>query len=176
MIIGLTGYAQSGKDTVAKILVERYGFTRIAFADKIKEVLLELDPIMYSGGRLSVIVKDFGWEVAKTKPEVRRLLQTLGVSLRNHIDESVWINATFRPYDFTKKNVVVSDVRFENEARMVKTMGGQLWRIKRLGIDAVNAHVSETQMDGYNVDQIFVNNGTIEDLESLVKTRMNGFL
>ena len=59
---------------------------------------------------------------------------------------------------------------------MVKTMGGQLWRIKRLGIDAVNAHVSETQMDGYNVDQIFVNNGTIEDLESLVKTRMNGFL
>ena len=45
MIIGLTGYAQSGKDTVAKILVENYGFTRIAFADKIREFLYETNPM-----------------------------------------------------------------------------------------------------------------------------------
>ncbi len=45
MIIGLTGYAQSGKDTVANILVERYGFTRVAFADKIREFLYETNPM-----------------------------------------------------------------------------------------------------------------------------------
>ena len=44
MIIGLSGYAQSGKDTVAKVLIEEYGFTRIAFADKIREFLYDLNP------------------------------------------------------------------------------------------------------------------------------------
>ena len=49
MIIGLTGYAQSGKDTVAKILIEQYGFTRVAFADKIRELLYEMDPPVPTG-------------------------------------------------------------------------------------------------------------------------------
>ena len=40
MIIGLSGYAQSGKDEVAKVLVEDYGYKRVAFADKIKAPLL----------------------------------------------------------------------------------------------------------------------------------------
>ena len=40
MIIGLTGYAQAGKDSVANSLVQNYGYTRVAFADKIKELLL----------------------------------------------------------------------------------------------------------------------------------------
>ena len=43
-VIGLTGYAGSGKDTLANILVEEYGFTRIAFADKTKEFLYDLNP------------------------------------------------------------------------------------------------------------------------------------
>ena len=47
-----------------------------------------------------------------------------------------------------------------------------MWRIKRIGVDAVNAHVSESQMDDYPVDQIFTNNGSIEDLGLMIKTRM----
>ena len=46
MIIGLTGYAQSGKDTLANILVENYGYTRVAFADKIREFLYEVNPMV----------------------------------------------------------------------------------------------------------------------------------
>jgi hypothetical protein len=66
-------------------------------------------------------------------------------------------------------------VRFENEADEIKFTGGQIWRVKRLGVDPVNGHISETQMDGYPVDQIFVNNTTIDDLEVLIKTRMSGY-
>ena len=44
MIIGLSGYAQVGKDTVANYLVEKYGFVKVSFADPIREALYKLDP------------------------------------------------------------------------------------------------------------------------------------
>jgi hypothetical protein len=173
MIIGLLGYARSGKDTVANILVRNYGYTRVAFADPIREMLLALDPILESGHRLSSIVEGYGWEIAKATPEVRRLLQTLGVGARTVLDKDVWVTKAFSTISNEGK-YVITDVRFENEAHMLRTLNGQLWRIKRTGIVAYNRHVSETEMDDYKVDQIFTNNGTIEDLELMVKARMNG--
>jgi dephospho-CoA kinase len=44
MIIGISGYARSGKDTVANYLVEHHEFTRMAFADAMREALLRLNP------------------------------------------------------------------------------------------------------------------------------------
>ena len=82
MIIGLTGYARSGKDSVAKVLVDHYGFIRLAFADPIRDLLLEVNPILDKGNRLSSLVDEYGWDIAKAQPEVRRLLQTLGVGAR----------------------------------------------------------------------------------------------
>ena len=35
-LIGLTGKARSGKDTVANYLFNQHGYTRIAFADPVK--------------------------------------------------------------------------------------------------------------------------------------------
>lgn len=169
MIIGLTGYAQSGKDTVAKILVDNYGYERIAFADKIREFLYETAP-----DYVKFLVDELGWEKAKQNQAVREMLQNTGVGARKVFGEDFWVNQAMR--EITSLNVVIADVRFTNEADLVKANGGQIWRVKRLGIGAVNSHVSETQMDGYPVDQIFVNNGTIEDLEALVKTRMVGLL
>jgi hypothetical protein len=72
--------------------------------------------------------------------------------------------------------VVITDVRFPNEADAIKALGGQIWRVKRLGVGAVNGHVSETAMDGYPVDQIFVNNGSIDDLMALLQARMRQFV
>jgi hypothetical protein len=172
MIIGLSGYARSGKDEVAKILVEDYGFTRLAFADKIRQLLLAIDPSL-GGPKLSTIVAEYGWDVAKSKAEVRTLLQHLGVAARNLIDEHIWVTTVLNQIEENDKNYVITDVRFENEAVAIKLMGGQLWRVKRLGVGPVNNHVSESELDWYKVDQIFVNNGSIEDLTMLIKTRMN---
>lgn len=174
MIIGLTGYAQSGKDTVAKILVNQYGYKRVAFADKIRELLLEINPIMYKGNRLSTFIKEFGWEFAKSNHEVRELLQDFGLGVRNILGSDVWIVSALREMDDVNQNYVVTDVRFLNEASMIKNLNGQLWRIKKIEVEAVNDHISESEMADYKVDQIFTNNGTLEDLELLVKTRMNG--
>jgi hypothetical protein len=180
MIIGLTGYAQSGKDTVANILVENYGFTRVAFADKIRELLYEMNPKIIVGydnhTTVQLMVDHDGWDVAKQNPDVRAMLQNIGVGARKVFGEEFWIAKALQGRDWSIPTVI-TDVRFENEARLLKKWSPedtQLWRIKRLGIGAVNSHVSEKEMDGYPVDQIFVNNGTIADLEVLIKIRMNG--
>jgi hypothetical protein len=172
-IIGLTGYAQSGKDTVASVLVEKYGYSRIAFADKIRDFLYGINPMVACSptGYLQDLVNLVGWDTAKQEPQVRRLLQDLGISARDLIDENIWVNAALNNVGKDER-VVITDVRFENEAAMIKLMGGQLWRVKRTGIGPVNDHISESQMDGHKVDQIFVNNGSIEDLQVLITTRM----
>jgi hypothetical protein len=179
MIIGLTGYAQSGKDTVAKILVENYGYTRVAFADKIRDFLYEMNPMVDNVAGEPIFLKERvdrdGWEVAKKNPHVRRALQNAGVSARKIFGEEFWIDRSLASI-LRNENTVITDVRFINEADVVKHQAGQVWRIKRLGVDAVNAHVSESQMDGYPVDQIFTNNSSIEDLELMVKTRMMGLV
>jgi len=175
--IGLIGYSQSGKDTIASILVEKYGYTRIAFADKIREFLYDLNPMVACSptGYLQDLVNLVGWEDAKKEPQVRRLLQDLGVSARKIVDENIWVTLALGNIDVNQR-VVITDVRFENEAVMIKLMGGQLWRVKRIGVGPVNDHVSESELEGYKVDQIFVNNGTLKDLEVLITTRMRNAL
>ena len=179
MIIGLTGYAQSGKDTVAKVLVENYGFTRVAFADKIREYLYEMNPMFDSIAGEPVFVRDRvdrdGWEKAKQSPQIRRLLQNSGVAARKIFGENFWVNQALGPIGIGYPNVVITDVRFTNEADTLKANGAQIWRIKRQGVEAVNNHVSEHELDGYKVDQIFTNNGTLEDLELMIKTRMMAY-
>lgn len=180
MIVGLTGYAQSGKDTLANILVEEYGYTRVAFADKIREFLYEVNPMVgcSPSGYLKDLVNLVGWDAAKQEPQVRRLLQDLGVGARKVFGEGFWVHQAMKTMLDDPRpdmNYVITDVRFLNEADMIRANKGQIWRVKRNGVSAVNSHVSESEMDGYNVDQIFTNNGSIQDLEKLIKTRMEGY-
>lgn len=171
MIIGLSGYARSGKDEVAKILVEEYGYKRIAFADNIRKLLYATNP-QVGGNRLQFLVEDYGWDVAKSQPEVRHLLQSLGVAARNLFGEDFWVAQALSQVHF-ENNWVITDVRFTNEADKIKQYdNSQVWRIKRTGVEAVNGHVSEHDMDGYQVDMILKNEGTLEDLRTLVRKRM----
>jgi hypothetical protein len=174
MIIGLTGYAQSGKDTVAKVLIEKYGYTRIAFADKIREYLYEMNPIIDNVAGEPIFLKELikrdDWEVAKKSPHVRRALQNAGVAARKVFGDTFWIYQALsdvRPQDKT----VVTDVRFKNEADWIKDFGGQIWRVERDGVAAINNHISENEMDTYPVDFTIFNNGTLEELESIVTAR-----
>jgi hypothetical protein len=177
-LIGLTGYAQSGKDTLAKLLVDNYGYRRVAFADKIREFLYEINPMVACSptGYLRDLVDLVGWDKAKQEPQVRRLLQDLGVGARKLFGDKFWVAQVLLHISSSEK-IVITDVRFINEAESIKKYdGAQVWRVKRSGVFAVNTHVSETEMDGHSVDQIFVNNGSIQDLENLLKSRMKNAL
>lgn len=174
MIIGLSGYAQVGKDTAAQILVEDYGYTRIGFADIIKKSAYVLDPIItLDGMRLAHAVDKYGWEAAKQVPEVRRLLQVLGSEVgRDLIDPQIWVEVTMHAIHPDDK-IVISDVRFANEAEEIKWKKGQIWRITRVDkSEPVNVHKSETEMDKWNFDEYVPNNGTIQDLKQEIAAIM----
>jgi hypothetical protein len=169
MIIGLSGYARSGKDTVAGMLMGLHGYERVAFADPIRELLYEMDPLVvhnYMDFRLQDIIDSKGWEAAKTEfPEVRRLLQDLGVGARKLFGDTFWIYQALSDVAPQDK-VVVSDVRFKNEAQWIKEFGGQIWRINRPGIDAANEHVSENELSDWEFDIVIENDS---DMPALIK-------
>ncbi len=167
MIIGLSGYARSGKDTVADFLVQSYGFERISFADPIRKILYDLNPSI-DGEKLATMVDTYGWDIAKSKAEVREFLQVLGYSARQKIHPDVWVMAAFSTMS-ADKNYVIADVRFINEADKIKAFNGEIWRIERPGISAVNDHISEHELNGYSFDWAIDNDGTVEQLEFVVK-------
>lgn len=186
--LGLLGKARSGKDTTAEYLVRRYGYTRVAFADALKAAAVAVDPIVevYSthwGGaafrRLSDVVAEVGMETAKnTVPEVRRFLQALGVSMRDHVDPEVWVGAAVRIAQQAEGPVVFTDVRFPNEAAALERLGFRLVRIVRpgAGLDGpAGAHSSETALDGRQVDAEVLNDGTIEDLHRRIDGVVGAF-
>lgn len=171
-LIGLSGFARAGKDSVAAVLVQERGFVRVAFADRMRAAILALDPLVLdeygSARRLSLLVDSQGWERAKTLyPEVRRLLQRFGTEAGREIHgEECWIDAAFR--DLPDGHVVFSDVRFRNEADRIRKAGGKIWRIERPGIGPASAHPSETELVAYDFDLVIENDGTLDELRDVV--------
>jgi len=126
MIIGLSGYARSGKDTMASTLCLNYGFRRVSFADPMREAILILNPKIDSITHVAHYVEDYGWDMAKQNPEIRRLLQVFGTDVgRRMFGENVWIDMAFKDIK-PDENVVIADVRFPNEADAIKQRGGQI--------------------------------------------------
>jgi hypothetical protein len=165
MIIGLSGYAQSGKDTVAEMLCLNYGFKRISFALPMRDAIYTLNPIVFNlNSRVSDLVDEFGWDVAKANPEVRRLLQVFGTEVgRGIFGENFWVDQAFKRAEEYER-VVFSDVRFPNEAQAIVDKGGQVWRVQREGHKPVNLHASETAMDNWRFDDLILNHGSLDDL------------
>lgn len=174
MIIGLSGWARSGKDTIADYLEKERGFVKIAFADPMREALYKLDPYIQVGefNRVSLAssVNHFGWETLKDLSEdVRPLMQRLGTEVgRNMFGEDFWVNLTMQIAE-NCENVVISDCRFVNEADAIRRAGGNVWRVVRKDVYAANDHVSERALDAYpNFDAILDNSSTIENLTDYV--------
>jgi hypothetical protein len=168
MIIGLSGYAQSGKDATANLLCLNYDYKRIAFADPMRHALQIINPRLDSITRVSDFVDDYGWDIAKKNPEVRRLLQVLGTDFgRKMLGDDVWIKMAVRDLRQDDR-VVISDVRFPNEADAIKKLGGTVWRINRKNNSPVNSHPSEHAMDNYMFSHVIYNDGTLEDLSDEV--------
>jgi hypothetical protein len=164
MIIGLSGYAQSGKDTVAELLCLNYKYQRRSFADPIRHALLTLNPKLDSITHISDLIQDYGWEIAKKNPEVRRLLQVLGTDVgRRMFGDKVWVKMLMDELNYEDR-VVISDVRFPNEAEAIKKLGGVVLRINRRNHSAVNGHTSEHALDNYMFNYVIYNDGTVDDL------------
>ena len=159
MLIGLTGFAGTGKDTVADILVEDYDYERLSFADPLKDMFCASNGLTRE--ELELRKRSEMW--------IREGLQELGLSKRA-IREDYWIHQLeLRMHTLRKvgaENFVISDVRFENELESVHQWGGQVWRIVRPGTGPANDHISERPIPG--VDLTILNNKSIGHLANVV--------
>ncbi|MFJ9827730.1 hypothetical protein ACIRSU_25705 [Streptomyces sp. NPDC101160] len=177
LLVGLAGAARSGKDTAAEALLSS-GWQRKAFADKVKEMLYALDPIMlekeYAEGVTSLRyeVDGYGWETTKdVYPEVRQYLQRLGTEGgRAALGEDVWVHALLHDCE-TWGPTVITDVRFPNEADAIRSRGGLVILVERAGQDhaAHAGHASENALAGYEFDAVIRNDGTVWDLYVTVR-------
>ena len=163
MIIGLSGYATSGKNLVADLLGSKYN--QRAFADPMRKALYKLNPRVTQLLRVRDVVDEYGWDTAKTLfPELRQQLQVIGTEVGRHmIHDDVWVDIALRGV-LPEDDLVITDVRFRNEAVAIKKLGGQVWRIVRPGVGALNSHISEHALDDWEFDRIINNDGTIENL------------
>lgn len=169
-LIGLVGYAGAGKDAAAEGLTA-IGWERVSFADPLRQMALAIDPYIpcHAGvsGRLASYVDAMGWTKAKQHPEVRRLLQVIGTeAVRNIIGPDTWVELARKKICDSTNSVVVTDVRFANEAAMIAGLGGALVRIMRPGCGPVNDHPSDALVHSLTVDTVIMNDGSLEELQA----------
>lgn len=205
-VIAITGLKGSGKDTIASIICKHdNSFKTIAFADRLKDVcalLFNWEREMLSGR----FVESREW---REKPDEfwtkelgveftpRRALTSVGTDIiRGTIFSNIWdIIVKKEILDHPNTNFVITDCRFANEIRMVKSLNGTIVQVERgekpswwsiaerynlgeLGIDEPvelkPIHASEKDWIGINnPEHIFYNNGTLEDLEKEIITYFN---
>lgn len=176
-IVGLTGYASSGKDTCGQILVEHHGFIADSFARDIKQFAYDVDPLVELGDgqvvRYARLVDTVGVDAAKQHPDVRRLLQRIGTEGgRKNIHPDVWIDKTMGRVTSQAQPVVITDARFPDEIAVLRQAGGLLLRVDRPGFEPVNTHVSDTGVLALEVDRVIINDGDLDQLKHRLETTL----
>ena len=160
-LIGLAGPARSGKDTAAEYLTA-HGYNHYYFAKPLYEAL-------------SVMLGISVPELKRRKEEVippfnktiRYMLQTLGTEwARNLVHPDYWVMLADRFYHRSEHSVVISDVRFENEAHWIRALGGMVFHLERGHRESIDnaGHQSEAGVKVHEMDVVIENNTTIDDL------------
>lgn len=164
-IIGLTGKKQSGKDTAASILIREYDFLSLAFADEIKAFIFKMYP-MIREEHLWGEKKEEYIESLDTTP--RKLMQSIGEGMRT-IDPAIWIRPISTDlFNNPHANIVITDVRHDNEIKLIRYLGGVIWNVKRYPYTMVDTNPSENSIT-LEPDGTLHNLGTLDDFYSVVR-------
>jgi hypothetical protein len=196
MIIGLSGYAKSGKDTVADIIIsiDSNQWVVKKFSGKLKQIAslltgIDINKFEDQDFKDQIMPLEWveQWVEGTTKyykiMKVRDFLQKLGTeAVRDGLHKNAWVNALMYDYygiydidtDVTNMpNWIITDCRFPNEFEAIRQAGGVVVRISRDGVKPVNAHPSEIALDGFDFDYVIENNGSLEDLKRSVNFMLN---
>jgi len=160
-IIGITGPAQCGKDTVADYIIDkRPAYRKTSFADPMKEMLCSGLGLTYE--QLHGSLKDVIDVFYNCTP--RHMLQTLGTEWgRDIIDGDIWIKAMEYRLSDIGGTFIIPDVRFENEAEFVRKHGRLIHiRGRDDNIEAGANHVSESGVNCGNTDIVIHNDDLID--------------
>ena len=148
-LLALTGPKGVGKTTYAKQL-KNYDDTLLSFADPIRWML---EGVVPDDGYLNDLKEEPvpGWRGLTG----RRLLQTLGTEWGRELDPDFWVRIARKRIEEDTGRIIFDDLRFPNEAMMVRDMGGEVWALRRSGFEAAaDAHVSEAGIPDHLIDRV----------------------
>lgn len=161
-LIGIAGPARAGKDTLAGYACGNLLYQHYWFAKPLKEAARHMfglsDRQLY--GDLKE-VKDKRW-----RKSPREILQILGTEVaRDMFHKNLWIMRAEQEFiKCDRRGMIISDVRYENEAKWIRKMGGIVVHVKRANAKKVRKHASEDGIKLHKDDIIIQNNGTITQL------------
>lgn len=168
MIIGLTGKKGVGKDTVGEYLASEHDFVRGGFADKLKEAAgalfnVSLDDVDVWKNRVDVEVKVHEADLLVSEMTWRKMLQRFGTEMgRNVFGANFWVNQFWLDHDLRNK-LVITDVRFTNEAESIIERFGHIIEVRR-GKDDGDTHPSEAGLPASYITATIDNNGSFGEL------------
>jgi hypothetical protein len=172
-LIGIAGLKRSGKDSAADFLVATFGYQKIAFADPVRSgIRATFGPYvarkyLYDDDYKNVVIPGVG-------SSFRKLMQTFGTEWgRNQISRSLWTDLA--QLQITKawsymRDVVVSDVRFEDEATLIRDSGGTVLHLSRPNSgEPPDPHSSESGVRHKPGDIVVVNDQDLDVLRDRMK-------
>ena len=171
MLVGLCGAAGAGKNTLADFLTDSNGgpFVQIAFADPLYECVSTITGLPVAR------LKDRNAKEAVIPwlgKSPRQLLQTLGTEWgRGAVHPEIWIRIAMErasQHLTVGRCVVITDVRFDNEAAAIANAGGEVWRVVRSGWTCLTgdtaAHPSEVGVSDRLIARTIDNSGSLDAL------------
>tara|TARA_R110001606_G_scaffold110003_2_gene235872 strand:- start:143 stop:670 length:528 start_codon:yes stop_codon:yes gene_type:complete len=167
-LIGLYSHAPGcGKSTVARMLDGEI----VSFAAPLKRFVTS---IVFGLGHdgFSAVRDHKEDKIPEIGVSPRQMMQTLGTEWgRSCVHPNLWemlaesqakglVNSGF--------SVVFDDVRFPNEAEMIRRLGGELWLVNRPGVVYEGNHASEGALSDVLPDAVINNSGSRDELRAIV--------
>jgi len=180
MIIGISGNARHGKDTIANFIAEYLTCEIYHLADPMKEaakILMDWNDSHVYGDLKETI--DPRWGISP-----REFLQWIGTDVfqcnlndyfqsytggRNH-----WVKLLLEKCSDPEKIYVVPDVRFIHEAKAIKKHGGIIIKVTRDIKTDVPNHASEREISQIEADYYIENDGSLSELRGKVFELLDG--
>lgn len=170
-LIGITGPAGCGKNLVASMVPDA--------------VVIQLADPLYAALSAMLGISETVLRARATKEQPidwigkspRQLLQTLGTEWgRMLVSDDLWLRIASRRIDELvaagATAICVADVRFDNEAQMIRERGGQVWRVERTPASETYAHVSEAGIYVHLIDRVIDNTGTPDETRREVEAAL----
>lgn len=162
-MIGVTGFKRHGKDTVARWLVDEYGFERIAFADALKDACsaaFGIDRAIFDDDERKELPSEMYPDWTH-----RLIMQYVGTDLFRSTWPTIWID-TWRRRVADKSKVVVTDLRFSNEETAVRLYPhNYIIRVHDpRKPTSTDPHPSEVEIGSINADTMILNDSGIGEL------------
>lgn len=167
MLIGIAGKVGSGKDTVGKYLAEEHAFVQHAFAGPLKHMLASIGIKEPAREDKEKIMPEWGFSY-------RRAAQLLGTEWGRALSPTLWVDMMEQAIiedEFHDLSTVITDVRFEEEATMIRRRGGHIIHLHGRSYATDNpSHLSESGLSLGERDWVVSNNRTLEELYNTIHT------